>query len=69
MRIAVVSSEGAPYIKSGGLGDVMEALPAALDLAGIQHGIVGGEIGKVGAINMTAQHPLSYGVRPTTHRS
>ena len=30
MRIAVVSSEGAPYIKSGGLGDVMEALPAAL---------------------------------------
>ena len=30
MRIAVVASEGAPYVKSGGLGDVMEALPAAL---------------------------------------
>ena len=30
MRIAVVASEGAPYAKSGGLGDVMEALPAAL---------------------------------------
>ena len=30
MRIAVCESEGAPYAKSGGLGDVMEALPAAL---------------------------------------
>lgn len=30
MKIAVLASEGAPYIKSGGLGDVMEALPAAL---------------------------------------
>lgn len=30
MKIAVCASEGAPYIKSGGLGDVMEALPAAL---------------------------------------
>ena len=30
MKIAVFASEGAPYCKSGGLGDVMEALPAAL---------------------------------------
>ena len=30
MRIAICASEGAPYCKSGGLGDVMEALPAAL---------------------------------------
>ena len=30
MRIAVMASEGAPYVKSGGLGDVMEALPSAL---------------------------------------
>ena len=30
MKIALVASEGAPYIKSGGLGDVMEALPSAL---------------------------------------
>ncbi len=30
MRIALFASEGAPYVKSGGLGDVMEALPAAL---------------------------------------
>ena len=30
MKIAVLASEGAPYVKSGGLGDVMEALPAAL---------------------------------------
>ena len=27
MKIAMVSSEAAPYAKSGGLGDVMEALP------------------------------------------
>ena len=30
MKIAICASEGAPYIKSGGLGDVMEALPSAL---------------------------------------
>mgnify|MGYP003308444937 CR=1 FL=1 len=30
MIIAVLASEGAPYVKSGGLGDVMEALPGAL---------------------------------------
>ena len=30
MKIAVLASEGAPYIKSGGLGDVIEALPGAL---------------------------------------
>ncbi len=30
MRIAILASEGAPYVKSGGLGDVMEALPTAL---------------------------------------
>ena len=30
MRIAVLASEGAPYVKSGGLGDVIEALPGAL---------------------------------------
>ena len=30
MKISILASEGAPYAKSGGLGDVMEALPAAL---------------------------------------
>lgn len=30
MKIAVLASEGAPFVKSGGLGDVMEALPSAL---------------------------------------
>ena len=30
MKIAICASEGAPYAKSGGLGDVMEALPKAL---------------------------------------
>ena len=30
MKIALLASEAAPYAKSGGLGDVMEALPAAL---------------------------------------
>ena len=37
MKIAILASEGAPYAKSGGLGDVMEALPAALSrMAGNQ---------------------------------
>ena len=30
MRLAIVASEGAPFVKTGGLGDVMQALPAAL---------------------------------------
>ncbi len=34
MKIALLASEGAPYVKSGGLGDVMEALPAGLGAIG-----------------------------------
>ena len=30
MKIAMVASEAAPFIKTGGLGDVMQALPEAL---------------------------------------
>ena len=30
MRIAMAASEAAPFCKSGGLGDVMQALPAEL---------------------------------------
>ena len=30
MKIAMVASEAAPYLKTGGLGDVMQALPLAL---------------------------------------
>ena len=30
MRIAMVASEAAPFVKTGGLGDVMQALPAEL---------------------------------------
>ena len=38
MKIAMVASEAAPFIKTGGLGDVMQALPAALG------GIPGAEV-------------------------
>ena len=30
MRIAMVASEAAPFVKTGGLGDVMQALPTEL---------------------------------------
>lgn len=30
MKIAMIASEAAPFLKTGGLGDVMQALPAAL---------------------------------------
>ena len=30
MKIAMVASEAAPFVKTGGLGDVMQALPLAL---------------------------------------
>ena len=30
MKIAMVASEAAPFVKTGGLGDVMQALPAEL---------------------------------------
>ena len=30
MRIAMIASEAAPYVKTGGLGDVMQALPGEL---------------------------------------
>ena len=30
MRIAIAASEAAPYCKTGGLGDVMQALPGEL---------------------------------------
>jgi starch synthase len=36
MKIAFLSSEVAPYAKTGGLADVAQALPAALDRAGLE---------------------------------
>ena len=30
MKIAIIASEAAPFLKTGGLGDVIQALPQAL---------------------------------------
>ena len=30
MKIAMIASEAAPFVKTGGLGDVMQALPGEL---------------------------------------
>src|SRR5688500_4898983 len=40
MRILVAGSELAPFARTGGLGDVLEALPAALTARGHQVSIV-----------------------------
>ena len=32
MKIAIAASEAAPFSKTGGLGDVMQALPEALNI-------------------------------------
>src|SRR5688500_3149684 len=40
MRILMVASEAAPYAKTGGLADVVGALPAALSARGEQVGVV-----------------------------
>src|SRR5579862_2442032 len=40
MKILMVASESAPYAKTGGLADVLGALPAALTERGEQIGVV-----------------------------
>ena len=58
MRIAILASEGAPYIKSGGLGDVMEALPAALSR------IAGNEVVLILPYYKKIKENPAYGVEP-----
>ena len=38
LRIAMITPEAAPLVRSGGLGDVMGALPAAIAESGGQTG-------------------------------
>ena len=40
MRVLVVSSEAAPFAKTGGLADVAGALPKALNHAGVDVALV-----------------------------
>ena len=40
MKVLFVASEAAPFIKTGGLADVMGALPKALQTLGIETALV-----------------------------
>ena len=53
MRILFVASEGLPFSKTGGLADVVEALPKAL--VGLGHEVAGEGI-RVAAIRPSMLH-------------
>ncbi len=57
MKILMVSSEVAPYAKSGGLGDVLGALPQALSKAGNEVAVV---LPKYGAIKEEYLNQMQY---------
>ena len=40
MKVLFVASEAAPFIKTGGLADVMGALPKALQALGVEPALV-----------------------------
>ena len=40
MKVLFVASEAAPFIKTGGLADVMGALPKALQTLGVEPALV-----------------------------
>ena len=58
MRIAMAASEAAPFIKTGGLGDVMQALP--LELSRIPHNEVSLFLPYYGAIKASGAWNLEF---------
>ncbi len=74
MKLLFIASEVAPYSKTGGLGDVVAALPAALAARGHQVQVVTPRYGSVSTAKLgPAQHPLTlqfpFGSRIARYRT
>ncbi len=73
MKIAIVASEAAPFARTGGLGDVIGALPTALSRLGHEvrvllprYGSIDGDRHKLGRLDVTSEVEVNGRLQPLT---